>query len=94
LVEIGFISNIETLTCNNTALFTNEPLDVVRILLAPDKQPYELPGFVVLLNLGITLTGFHDQATDERAVTVFTKGRWDSEIEVLKPFKRKKNRSQ
>ena len=86
LVEIGFSSNIETLTFNNTALFTNEPLDVFRILLAADKQPYELLGFVVLLNLGITLTGFHDEATDERAVTVFTRGRWDSMKEKIKPF--------
>ncbi len=86
LVEIGFSSNIETLTFNNTALFTNEPLDVFRILLAADRQPYELLGFVVLLNLGITLTGFHDEATDGRSVTVFARGRWDSMKEKLKPF--------
>jgi hypothetical protein len=43
-------------------------------------------GFIVLLNLGITLTGFHDEATDERAVTVFTRDRWDSIKEKLKPF--------
>jgi len=86
LVEIGFSSNIQILTFNNTALFTNEPLDVFRILLAADEQPYELLGFIVLLNLGITLTGFHDEATDERAVTVFTRGRWDSMKEKLKPF--------
>jgi hypothetical protein len=48
----------------------------------------------MLLNLGITLTGFRDEATDERAVAVFTRGRWDSEIENLQPFKMKKNRSQ
>jgi hypothetical protein len=89
LIEIGFSSNIKTLTLNNTALFTNEPLDVFRILLAADEQPYELLGFIVLLNLGITLTGFHDEATDERAVTVFTRGRWDSIKEKLKPFKMK-----
>lgn len=87
LVEIGFSSNIETLTFNNTALFTNKPLDVFRFLLAADKQPYELLGFVVLLTLGITLTGFHDEAADERAVTVFARGRWDSMKKKLKPFK-------
>jgi hypothetical protein len=86
LVEIGFSSNIKTLAFNNTALFTNKPLDVFRMLLAADKQPYELLGFVVLLNLGITLTGFHDKAADERAVTVFTKGRWDSMKGKIKPY--------
>jgi len=86
LVEIGFSSNIETLTFNNTALFSNKPLDVFRFLLAADKQPYELLGFVVLLNLGITITGFHDEETEERAVTAFARGRWDSIKERLKPF--------
>lgn len=86
LVEIGFSSNIETLTFNNTPLFTKNPFDVFRILVVADKQPYELLGFIVLLNLGITLTGFHDKAADERAVTVFTRGRWDSMKERLKPF--------
>jgi hypothetical protein len=89
LVEIGFSSNIETLTFNNTSLFTNKPLDAFRMLLAADKQPYELLGFIVLLNLGITLTGFHDKATDERAVTVFIRGRWDSMKNKLKPFRLK-----
>jgi hypothetical protein len=89
LVEIGFSSNTETLTFNNTSLFTNKPLDAFRMLLAADKQPYELLGFIVLLNLGITLTGFHDKATDERAVTVFIRGRWDSMKNKLKPFRLK-----
>ena len=79
-------SNIETSTFNNIALFTNEPLDVFRTLIDADKQPFELLGFIVLLNLGITLTGFHDEATDERAVTVFTRGRWDSMRKKLKPL--------
>jgi len=87
LVEVGFSSNISTLVFKKTALFTNKPLDVLRLLSAADKQPYELLGFIVLLNLGITLTGFHDKAADERAVTAFARGRWDSMQERLKPFK-------
>lgn len=86
LVEIGFSSNITALSFHKTGLFTNAPLATLRVLNDADKQPFELLGFIVLLNLGITLTGFHDEATDERAVTVFTRGRWDSMRKKLKPL--------
>ena len=43
-------------------------------------------GFIVLLNLGITLTGFHDDDIYQRAVTVFARGRWDGQLSDLKPF--------
>jgi hypothetical protein len=36
---------------------------------------------------GSTFSGFHDEATDRKAATVCTRGRWDSEIEDRKPFK-------
>ncbi|EIJ45150.1 hypothetical protein GWL_45900 [Herbaspirillum sp. GW103] len=51
-----------------------------------DGNPYESVGFIVLLNLGITLTGFHDDDIYQRAVTVFTRGRWDDLLQKLKPF--------
>ena len=46
-------------------------------LLKEDSCPYEYVGFVVLLDVGITLTGFHDGDVSQRAVTAFRQGRWD-----------------
>lgn len=46
-------------------------------LLRKDSCPYEYFGFVILLDLGITLTGFHDEDEFQRSVTAFTHGRWD-----------------
>lgn len=46
-------------------------------LIAIDDNPFEYMGFIVLLKLGITLTGFHDQDVSQQAVTAFSLGRWD-----------------
>lgn len=87
LVEIGFSPNISGLSFKDTKLFENDPLEVLHSLVKEDKKPYELYGFVVLLNLGVTLTGFLDASKDDRAVTVFVKGRWDSLKMKMKLFK-------
>ena len=42
-----------------------------------DGNPYEYQGFIVLLSLGMTLTGVHDDDPSQKAVTVFAEGRWD-----------------
>lgn len=55
-------------------------------LIARDGAPYEFYGFIVLLNLGITLTGFHDDDESQIAVTAFERGRWDELRSELRPF--------
>lgn len=42
-----------------------------------DGDPREYMGFIVLLNLGITMTGFHDNDESQKAITAFERGRWD-----------------
>ena len=51
-----------------------------------DGNPLEYLGFIVLLNLGITMTGFHDDDPSDRAVTVFARGRWDDLRPDLKEY--------
>ncbi|HYF52352.1 MAG TPA: hypothetical protein VEJ63_23295 [Planctomycetota bacterium] len=46
-------------------------------LVTIDGDPYSCFGFIVLLNVGIALTGFHDDDTSQKAVTAFCRGRWD-----------------
>ena len=55
-------------------------------LIAVDGKPFESLGFVVLMKLGITLTGFHDQDESQKAVTAFARGRWDDVKEEFRPL--------
>tara|TARA_R110000824_G_scaffold112460_2_gene261658 strand:+ start:838 stop:1293 length:456 start_codon:yes stop_codon:yes gene_type:complete len=48
-----------------------------RELCALDGNPKECMGFIVLLKLGVTMTGFHDGDEAQKAITAFEKGRWD-----------------
>ncbi|MCY0916346.1 hypothetical protein [Massilia antarctica] len=86
LIEIGFSRNILELEYVNKKLFTDPPFTIFSELIKLDGQPYESLGFIVLLNLGITLTGFHDGDVNQQAVTVFARGRWDDLLNELKPF--------
>ena len=87
LVELGFSRNISELCFYGKAVFSLPELDVINQIIDADNHPYFLLGFVVFLSLGITLTGFHDENEDQKAVTVFEKGRWDSMKANMKPFK-------
>jgi len=87
LVEIGVSKNITELEFGGKYLFTASPLNIFDELVKYDGNPYEYVGFVILLKLGITLTGFHDGDENQKAVTVFAKGRWDDQLADLKPFK-------
>lgn len=89
LVQVGFSRWTQGVAYKTTDIFHGDPRKVLEFLIQEDGQPFVSMGIIVLLNLGITLTGFHDKASEERAVTVFAKGRWDSEVEDLKPFKMK-----
>lgn len=86
LVEIGFSRNILELEYENNMIFVDPPIEIFKKLAKIDGAPYETLGFIVLLKLGITLTGFHDGDISQKAVTVFTQGRWDDFSEDMKPF--------
>jgi hypothetical protein len=74
LVEVGFSPNANVDICG---LKPFEQPNAWLELLRQDTAPYECLGFIVLLNLGITLTGFHDNDLSQRAITAFNVGRWD-----------------
>lgn len=86
LVEIGVSRNVLELKYGDCEIFTLPSMDVLRRLVKLDGNPYESVGFIVLLKLGITLTGFHEEALDQKAVTIFAKGRWDDDLPDMKPF--------
>ena len=57
-----------------------------RDIVAADGDAKEALGFIVLLRLRLTLTGFHDDDRAQLAITAFEPGRWDFMNERLTPF--------
>jgi len=45
-------------------------------------------GYVVLLQLGLAMTGFHDGDLSQKAVTAFARGSWDTLRPKMKPYPR------
>lgn len=46
-------------------------------LVSIDGSAFDCLGFIVMFKLGVALTGFHDNDQSQRALTVFTSGRFD-----------------
>lgn len=86
LYEVGFSRFFETLTYKGTNIFKDPDQEVLRKLCTEDGQPYEALGFIVLLKLGMTLTGFHDGDEEKKTCSAFAKGTWGVEKDELKPF--------
>lgn len=51
-----------------------------------DGNPVEVYGFVVMQSLGVAVTGIHDDDRSQLAVTVFSKGEFDSLMGDATPF--------
>lgn len=72
-------------------LFRGEPLfesgNVWRQIVAADGDARETLGFIVLLSLGLTLTGFHDEDRSQLAITAFEPGRWDAFEREMQPLR-------
>ena len=56
-------------------------------MLEIDGAPMEAFGIIVLLNVGITFSGFHDGGESQKAVTAFTRGEYDQLKGRMKPFR-------
>jgi hypothetical protein len=83
VVEVGILPEIPTDICGVDVF--SDP-GAFSKLCALDGDPREILGFIVLLNLGITMTGFHDGDEGQKAVTVFTRDRWNKFKPDMNPF--------
>lgn len=61
--------------------------DFFKTLCLTDGDPYEFYGYIVLFNLGISLTGFHDGDESQKAISAFSQGDWDQFKEDMTAFK-------
>lgn len=84
VVEVGLLPELEV-SIDGISVFRHA--DTFQRLIQLDRQPYEYVGFIVLLELGLTLTGFHDSDESQKAVTAFAEGRWDKLKTQLQPFR-------
>lgn len=53
-----------------------------------DGDPFESVGIVVLMQLGIALTGFHDAEDEQKSLTAFRRGRWDEAKNEMRSYTR------
>jgi len=85
VVEFAFYPE-SSLLMNDKDLFRHD--DPVGLLLSIDPSPMESLGFLVFLNIGVCITGFHDGETSQRSITTFVEGYWDIASHRFTPFSR------
>lgn len=84
--HIGFGRQMQDVRFKDVNLFFNNDDLALKRMILEDGSPQIYLGFIVLLKLGITLTGFHDNDVAQKAVALFPPGAWDKRIAKLKPF--------
>lgn len=65
-------------------LFVEEPIAAIKRLFLLDASASTYLGFLVFLELGISLTGFHDDDENQKAFIAFARGSWDKRKMKLK----------
>jgi hypothetical protein len=83
VVEIAIDTGI-SLTLGATPILEGDA--PIAALLQRSRDVVECLGFLLFLDLGIAVTGFHDGDEEQRAVTLFAAGRWDGERADFTPF--------
>jgi hypothetical protein len=89
-VEFGFGPAVKGLSYMGQGLFLMPELHALRWLMNEDGAPYVCAGFVIFPKLGVSLTGFHDNDSDEKAIAVSQKGGLDgvlSRARHVRPFR-------
>lgn len=87
VVEFGFAPSSALDVVFDGASMLCDECDPLRELMKRDSEPSLLFGFLVFHAVGMTLTGYHDGASDQRAICLFERGRFDRFIGEMKPFR-------
>ncbi len=74
VIEVGLIKESNAWV-GNISLF--QDADSFNKLIQKEANLYDYMGFKILLNFGLTFTGFQDKDESQKSVTAFAKGRWD-----------------
>ncbi|KIQ05564.1 hypothetical protein RU07_01655 [Agrobacterium tumefaciens] len=86
LYRIGATRYSSGITFKGIDIFAAEPLSVLKVMEAEDGEAFENYGFIVFLKLGVSLTGFHDDDLDNKALTVAVLVEWQALRNELTPI--------
>lgn len=86
LFQIGAVRHSEGITYKNIDIFESDPISVLRKMETDAGGAFEMYGFIVYPGLGISLTGFHDEDYEQKAVTVAVLEEWESVRTELRPI--------
>ena len=89
--NIGFLPNAIQLIFDDIDIF-GDPRAFEK-LVQRDGHALENLGIVVLLNLGISVTGFENE-DDDKSVGLFSRGYWDTAINDFSPYQGPDNSKQ
>jgi len=83
VVELGFTPECDVVFDRISLFAVDDPITFLRKF---DPQPRLLFGFLVFQRLGLTITGFHDGDVSQRAVCLFTRGRFERFANDMTPY--------
>lgn len=86
LFQIGATRDSAGITFKNVDIFSAEPFSVLKTMEVEAGGAFEMYGFIVFLTLGVSLTGFHDDDLDGKAMTVAVLEEWQSVRDELHPI--------
>lgn len=88
LVEVGLSKSCLNARIKGIKIFSPPKSSRLVELLNLDQEAYEKFGMIVFKNLGISVTGFEDPDDADVAMSVFSLGHWDEDIERMRAYPR------
>lgn len=58
----------------------------IEILRAYDDEPMSYFQFVMFLNIGVSVSGFHNGDRNQESISIFTKDLFDSKTDLMEPY--------
>ncbi|EHM40259.1 hypothetical protein [Hafnia alvei] len=84
--HIGFSKGMNLVMFDSVNIFHDNPDIVINKLIEHDDCPYLSLGMVFFMKLGITLTGFHDDDSEQKSLAVFNHSEYEQYIDDMEPF--------
>ncbi len=84
VVEVSLLPAMQLLLDSRDLFRERDPIQTI---LQYDPNPFEWVGFIIFLEIGLAITGYHDDDASQRAITAFCKGRWDPYRDQFSEFR-------
>ncbi len=84
LFQIGATRRSSGIAYKGMDIFSADPMAVLRALEMDAGGAFESYGFIVFPKMGLSLTGFHDDDLDNKAMALSVLEEWQSSSDTLK----------